>query len=164
MNTTVEKISRIRDFLKKPPHERDERDFAQDCVFCTDYKHYMCFDATSTEYNLSRMCDAIVRKAYCIEKGTQFPRVDNPSLCKLHNDKWLLEHSKGVASFFSSAIRRNEVVKIDERNPIEVFKLLSDFDTMDFVLLRQREFVKEGTYYEYTTTAIRKIGKMDIES
>ena len=136
MNTTVEKISRIRDFLKKPPHERNELYFTPDCVFCTDYKHYMGFDATSTEYNLSRMCDGIVRKAYCIEKGTEFPRAENPSLCNLHNDKWISEHSNDIAAFFAGAIRRNEVVTVDERNPIEVFKLLSDFDIMDFVLLR----------------------------
>ncbi len=137
MSTTAEKISRIRESLNpKPDPKKEVRKFPKDCVFCTDYKNYMGFDATSTEYNLSRICDAIVRKAYSMEKGIEFPRVDNPTLCKLHHDKWITEHSKEVKAFFSSAIGRNEVVEVDARNPIEVFQLLSDFDTMDFVLLR----------------------------
>jgi len=135
-------------YLLPPEIEKPIEPELRSCVFCIDYKNYMGFDATSTEYNLSRMCDAIVRKSYCVEKGEEFPRVDNRTLCKLHHDKWIVEHSIDVKFFFSSAIGRNAIVEIDDHNPIEVFQLLSDFDKMDFVLLRHYDLQTESAEKE----------------
>jgi len=152
--------------------------FPKSCVFCTTDQPNkdMSFGVT---YPPDLIADEIVRKVYEIEKGRNFSRVFDSKKCKLHSDKWLTKKSHRASGFISSAIQYNDFVDVNPVNTKEILKLLSDFDTMDFIFHRNIErkkgessFLyappfnqrKEKYYFEFACNSLRKVGKKWIQS
>jgi len=151
------------------------------CIFCNGQ-----YEECSTIFGEVRapdlIADEITRQVYQIEQVKEFPRVDDPSECKLHDDPWLIEHSSNVSGVITSALRNTDVVDIDAFNPKELIRLLTDFDTMDFVFHRWRHKrilqveidASNGKsyssldgldyYYEWARKSLRTVGKKWIAS
>ncbi len=162
--------------------KKEKEPFLEDwCIFCNGQ-----YEECSTIFGEVRapdlIADEITRQVYQIEQGKEFPRVDDPSQCKLHDDPWLTEHSSNVSGVITSALRNTDVVDIDPFNPKDLIRLLTDFDTMDFVFHRWRHkrilrfeidasndksytsLDTIGYYYEFARKSIRTVGKKWIAS
>ena len=151
------------------------------CIFCNGQ-----YEECSTIFGEIRaadlIADEITRQVYQIEQGKEFPIVDEPSECKLHDDPWLTDHSSRASGFICMALRETDVVDIDPYNPKDLILLLTDFDTMDFVFHRLRhkrilQFEINASngksyssldtfdyYYEFARKSLRTVGKKWISS
>ena len=146
------------------------------CIFCNGQ-----YEECSTIFGEIRaadlIADEITRQVYQIEQGKELPRVDEPSECKLHDDPWLTKHSSSASGFICMALRETDVVDIDPFNSKDLIRLLTDFDTMDFVFHRWRHKrilrfeIDERNhrdcnyldiinyYYEWARKSLRTVGK-----
>jgi len=171
------KLEKLVEYTKK----ETEQDVVQRCIFCN--RHY---EECDTEFGSVRaadlIADEITRQVYQIEQGKEFPKVDDSSECRLHDDPWLVEHSSLVSGFISMALKENDVIDIDPYNPKHLIPLLTDFDAMDFVFHRWRhkrtqQFEIDGRngisygsldnidyYYEFARKSLRTVGKKWIAS
>jgi len=146
------------------------------CIFCNG-QYEECSNSFGQVIAADLIADEITRQVYKIEQGKEFPRVDDPTECKLHDDPWLIEHSSNVSGVITSALRNTDVVDIDAFNPKDLIRLLTDFDTMDFVFHRWRhkrilrfEIDERNNrdcnyldtinyYYEWARKSLRTVGK-----
>jgi len=174
------RVGKLEKLVEKTKKET-EQDVVEWCIFCTGN-----YEECSTSFGEIRaadlIADEIMRQVYQIEQGKEFPKVDDSSECKLHDDSWVVEHSSLVSGFISMALKENDVVDIDPYNPKDVIALLTDFDTMDFVFHRWRHKrtqqyernrsigIKCGSldnidyYYEFARKSLRTVGKKWIAS
>jgi len=180
MKSLRERIGKLENLVKYTKKET-EQDVVQRCIFCN--RHY---EECDTEFGSVRaadlIADEIIRQAYQIEQGKEFPKVDDSSECKLHDDSWVVEHSSLVSGFITMALKENDVVDIDPNNPKNVIALLTDFDTMDFIFHRWRhkrtqQFERDKSigigygnldnidyYFEFACKSLRTVGKKWIAS
>jgi len=180
MKSSEERVKALEKLVEVNKKEK-EPSLVQWCIFCNGQ-----YEECSTIFGEVRapdlIADEITRQVYQIEQGKEFPRVDDPSECKLHDDPWLIEHSSYASSVIAMALKEPDVVDIDSYNPKELILLLTDFDTMDFVFHRWRhkrilQFeIDEGNgwpydyldtidyYYEWSRKSLRTVGKRWIAS
>jgi len=146
------------------------------CIFCNG-QYEECSNSFGQVIAADLIADEITRQVYQIEQGKEFPIVDEPSECKLHDDPWLIEHSSCASGFICMALKETDVVDIDPFNPKDLIRLLTDFDTMDFVFHRWRHkrilqveidassgksYTSLDTidyYYDYARKSLRTVGK-----
>ncbi len=180
MKSLEERIGKLEKLVDANKKEKKES-LVKWCIFCNGH-----YEECSTIFGEIRaadlIADEITRQVYQIEQGKEFPKVDDSSECKLHDDSWVVEHSSRASGFISMALKENDVVDIDPHNPKEVIALLTDFDTMDFVFHRWRhkrtqQFEIDGRigtsygsldnidyYYEFARKSLRTVGKKWIAS
>jgi len=184
MSALEDKVSNLESLFLKRQEEKKKKSFNKlfrRCVFCTGN-----YEECSTSFGEIRaadlIADEIIRQAYQIEQGKEFPKVNDSSECKLHDDPWLVEHSSLASGFITMALKENDVVDIDPYNPKTVITLLTDFDTMDFVFHRWRhkrtqQFEIDRSigigygdldnidhYFEFACKSLRTVGKKWIAS
>lgn len=116
------------------------------CIFCDYPEDFRKAFGVQVNVAAEILSTELVRKIYQIEKKKELSISQDYSHCLLHDDYWLTIHSNMVSGFISYAIIDNDILDVDYRHPKEVIDLLSDFDTMDFVLHRNYEKKKE--FYE----------------
>jgi len=151
------------------------------CIFCNG-QYEECSGSFGQVIAADLIADEITRQVYQIEQGKEFPIVDEPSECKLHDDPWLTVHSSRASGFICMALGETDVVDIDPYNPKDLIRLLTDFDTMDFVFHRRRhqriiQFEIDSSngircgsldnldyYYEWARKSLRTVGKKWIAS
>ncbi len=151
------------------------------CIFCNG-QYEECSGSFGQVIAADLIADEITRQVYQIEQGKELPRVDDPLKCKLHGDSWLTEHSSYASSVIAMALKETDVVDIDPFNSKDLIRLLTDFDTMDFVFHRSRHkrilrFETDasngksytsldiiGYYYEWARKSLRTVGKKWIAS
>jgi len=166
-----ERITRIeKTFTEAKERKKSSWILPPSCVFCDNDDNNKSF-VFGVEYPPDLIADEIVRKVYKIEKGKEFPRVEKPSQCKLHQDRWLTKKSCRASGFIGYAIMYNDIVDVNPVNTIEVLKLLTDFDTMDFIFHRNKERKGKETnsidneyYFQFACSSLRKVGKKWLHS
>jgi len=180
MKSHEEKVEALEKLVKAIKKEK-EPSLEDWCIFCNG-QYEECSDSFGQVIAADLIADEITRQVYQIEQGKELPRVDDPLKCKLHGDPWLTEHSSYASSVIAMALKETDVVDIDAFNPKDLIRLLTDFDTMDFVFHRSRHkrilrFEIDasngksytsldiiGYYYEWARKSLRTVGKKWIAS
>ena len=180
MKSLEERLGALEKLVEANKKEKKES-FVKWCVFCNG-QYEECSNSFGQVIAADLIADEIIRQGYQIELGKEFPRVDDPSECKLHGDSWLIEHSSLISGFITMALRENDVVDIDPFNPQALIHLLTDFDTIDFIFHRWRHkrilqfeiderncFAYDSLdildyYYEFARKSLRTVGKKWITS
>ena len=117
------------------------------CVFCSKDNDYY-YD--------------IVREWYDVSDKTKFPRGLDPEKCP--HDEWLIEKSIKLVELLRKSVQNNDdkfrdrgvsFTDTNHKSPRDVLCLLSDFDTMEFVILENVEFQRESLEKEITQDATR---------
>jgi len=180
MKSHEERLGGLEKLVKTNKKEK-EPSLVQCCIFCNG-QYEEGSDVFGQVIAADLIADEITRQVYQIEQGKEFPRVDDPSECKLHDDSWLIEHSSRASGFICAALSETDVVDIDPFNPKDLILLLTDFDTMDFVFHRRRhkrilqvEIDERNSwpydyldtvdyYYEWARKSLRTVGKKWIAS
>jgi len=180
MKSHEERLGSLEKIVETIKKEK-EPSFVKWCIFCNG-QYEECSNIFGQVIAADLIADEITRQAYQIEQGKEFPKVDEPSECKLHDDPWLTDHSSRASGFICMALRETDVVDIDPFNPKDLIRLLTDFDTMDFVFHRSRHkrilqveidassgksytsLDIIGYYYEWARKSLRTVGKKWIAS
>lgn len=135
------------DSLPKKFHKSIQQEIIKHCVFCDKNNDYY-YD--------------IVRKWYDISDKTKFPRGLDSKKCP--HDEWLIKNSIQLVVLLRESVRNNNSnlrdrrVSLDDTNPEspkEVLSLLSDWNTMEFVILESVEFQRKSLEKEITWDATR---------
>ena len=115
------------------------------CVFCSNNDDYY-YD--------------IVREWYDVSDKTKFPRGLDPEKCP--HDEWLTEDSIKIVELLRESVRKNDfnlrnrgvsITDVNPESPRDVLCLLSDFNTMEFVILENVEFQRVSLEKEITRAA-----------
>ena len=137
----------VIDSLPKEFHKPIQQKIIKRCVFCDKNNDYYC---------------DIVREWYDVSEKTKFPLGLDPEDCP--HDEWLIENSIQLVKLLRESIRnndynlRNRGVSLGDTNPKspkEVLSLLSDWNTMEFIILESVEFQRKSLEKEITQDATR---------
>ncbi len=124
------------DSLPKEFHKPIQQENVKHCVFCDKNNDYY-YD--------------IVREWYDVSDKTKFPCGVDPEECP--HDKWLTEESIKLAELLRESVRKNDynlrdrgvsLADVDPKSPRDVLCLLSDWNTMEFVILENVEFRRKS--------------------
>ena len=114
----------------------------------------------SGDYYIADYYYDIVREWYDVSEKTKFPRGLNPEKCP--HDDWLTEDSIKLVELLSESVRRNDykftgrgvsLADANHESPKDVLNLLSNPDTMEFVILENVEFQRKSLSEEITQSA-----------
>ena len=124
------------DSLPKEFHKPIQQKIIKRCVFCSKNNDYY-YD--------------IVREWYDMLKKTKSPFGLDPEECP--HDKWLIEDSIKLVELLRKSVDNNDYkfrdrgvsfTDTNHKSPKEVLSLLSDWNTMEFIILESVEFQRES--------------------